>query len=67
MRCCVYKRRAILAERIKLATGGNRKNPNVIEALDIACDDCRLADMLSQTTAADVSHIAVRMHVPKAR
>ena len=40
MRCCVYKERAILAERIKLATGGNRKNPNVIEALDIACDDC---------------------------
>lgn len=39
MRCCVYKERAILAERIKLATGGNRKNPNVIEALDIACDD----------------------------
>ena len=63
MRCCVYKERAILAERIKLATGGNRKNPNVIEALDIAC----LADMLSQTTAADVSHIAARMHVPKAR
>lgn len=50
MRCCVYKERAILAERIKLATGGNRKNPNVIEALDIACDDCRLADMLSPTT-----------------
>ena len=40
MRCCVYKERAILAERIKLATGSNRKNPNVIEALDIACDDC---------------------------
>ena len=40
MRCCVYKERAVLAERIKLATGGNRKNPNVIEALDIACDDC---------------------------
>lgn len=40
MRCCVYKERAILAERVKLAAGGDRNNPNVIETLDIACDDC---------------------------
>jgi len=40
MRCCVYKERAILGERVKLAMGGNRKNPNVIETLDIACDEC---------------------------
>ena len=40
MRCCVYKERAILAERVKLAMGGDSGNPNVIEALDIACDDC---------------------------
>lgn len=40
MRCCVYKERAILAERVKLATGGNKNNPNVIEVIDIACDDC---------------------------
>lgn len=40
MRCCVYKERAILGERVKLATGGNRENKNVIEVIDIACDDC---------------------------
>ena len=40
MRCCVYKERAILAERIKLAMGGNKNNPNVIEVIDIACDEC---------------------------
>ena len=40
MRCCVYKERAILAERVKLAAGGDRTNPNVIETRDIACDDC---------------------------
>ena len=40
MRCCVYKERAILAERVKMAMGGNRSNPNVIEVIDIACDDC---------------------------
>ena len=35
-RCCVYKERAILSERVKLAMGGDRSNPNVIEVLDIA-------------------------------
>lgn len=40
MRCCVYKERAILAERVKLAMGGNSDNPNVIEVIDIACDEC---------------------------
>ena len=40
MRCCVYKERAILAERVRLAMGGDRSNPNVIEVIDIACDEC---------------------------
>ena len=40
MRCCVYKERAILNERVKLAMGGDKNNPNVIEVIDIACDDC---------------------------
>ncbi len=38
--CCVYKERAILAERVKLAMGGDKENPNVIEVIDIACDEC---------------------------
>ena len=40
MRCCVYKERAILGERVKLAMGGDRTNPNVIEVIEIACDEC---------------------------
>lgn len=40
MRCCIYKERAIVGERINLAMGGNVDNPNVIEVLDIACDEC---------------------------
>ncbi len=40
MRCCVYKERAILAERVKLAMGGDKNDPNVIEAIEIACDEC---------------------------
>lgn len=40
MRCCIYKERAIVAERVKLAMGGDKSNPNVIQVLEIACDDC---------------------------
>jgi [FeFe] hydrogenase (group B1/B3) len=40
MRCCVYKERAILSERVKIAMGGDKTNPNVIEVIDIACDEC---------------------------
>lgn len=43
MRCCVYKERAILGERVKIAMGGNKENPNVIEVIDIACDECPAA------------------------
>ena len=39
MRCCVYKERAILAERVKLAMGGGNSD-NIIQVIDIACDDC---------------------------
>ncbi len=40
MRCCVYKERAILEERIKIVMGGDSDNPNVIQVIDIACDEC---------------------------
>lgn len=43
MRCCVYKERAILRERIKLAMGGDQANPNVIEVISMACDECPAA------------------------
>ena len=40
MRCCIYKERAIVAERVKIAMGGDKTNSNVIEVIDIACDEC---------------------------
>ncbi len=43
MRCCVYKERAILAERVKLAMGAESDNDNVIQVIDIACDECPAA------------------------
>ena len=43
MRCCVFKERAILSERVKLAMGGDKRNGNVIEVIEIACDECPAA------------------------
>ena len=43
MRCCVYKERAILAERVKIAIGGDSCNSNIIQVIDIACDECPAA------------------------
>ena len=40
MRCCIYKDRAVIAERIRLAIGGSKKNKNVVQVIDIACDEC---------------------------
>lgn len=40
MRCCVYKERAILSERVKIAMGGDIDNHNVIEVIETACDEC---------------------------
>lgn len=39
-RCCIYKERAILQDRIKMAMGGHKDNPNVIEVINSACDEC---------------------------
>ena len=40
MGCCIYHERAIVEERVKLATGGDKSNPNVVEVLASACDEC---------------------------
>lgn len=40
MRCCIYKERAIAAERVKLAMGGDRGDERVIQVIPIACDEC---------------------------
>ena len=46
MRCCVHKERAVLMERVNLAMGGNRQNPNVVEVLYEACDECPASGMM---------------------
>ena len=43
MRCCIYKERAILTERMQIAMGGDKSNPHIIEVIDIACDECPMS------------------------
>ncbi len=38
--CCIYKDRAVVAERIEKALGGSEKNKNIVQVIDIACDEC---------------------------
>lgn len=44
-RCCIYKERAIIGDRVKLAMGGDRANPAVVEVLPIACDECPVTEI----------------------
>lgn len=39
-RCCVYKEREIISERVELAAAPIDKKMSVIEVIDIACDEC---------------------------
>ena len=40
MRCCIYKERAIVSERINRAVSGVKLGQNVISVINIACDEC---------------------------
>lgn len=40
IRCCIYKDRAIVAERMRLGLGEYHGKNDTIQVVDIACDDC---------------------------
>ena len=44
-RCCIYKERAIIGNRLKLAMGGDKGDPGLVEVLSIACDECPVTEM----------------------
>lgn len=44
-RCCIYKERAVVGNRVKLAMGGDRANPAIVEVLPIACDECPITEI----------------------
>lgn len=45
MRCCIYKERAIIGQRVKMALGGDKSNPAMVEVLPIACDECPVSEI----------------------
>ncbi len=56
-RCCVYKERAIIGERVKVAMGGDKNNPNVIEVITEACDECPIGGYhVTETCRGCVAH-----------
>ena len=46
LNCCIYKERAIVQERIHMAMGGDKENPNPVQVMETACDECPAAGML---------------------
>ena len=57
MRCCVYKERAIVQERIYNAMGGEPDNKNVIQVLKIACDECPVSSyQVSDSCRGCIAH-----------
>ncbi len=44
-RCCIYKERAIINDRVKMALGGDMANPGVVEVIPTACDECPVTAM----------------------
>ncbi len=56
MRCCIYKERAIVNERVKMAMGQGKTN-KVIEVLPIACDECPVDGIqVSQACRGCIAH-----------
>lgn len=40
VRCCIYKERAVVSSRLKMAMGGDHANPSMVEVMAVACDEC---------------------------
>lgn len=56
-RCCVYKEREIVRQRIRLAEGkcpSDRNTNNVVQVINAACEECPIASTQSPITAVNV-------------
>lgn len=57
MRCCIYRERAIVEERVKCALGGDNTVQNVVEVIDIACDECPVSRFsVTETCRGCIAH-----------
>lgn len=57
MRCCIYKERAISAQRVQVAMGGDVSSTAVVQVLPIACDECPADGMkVTETCRGCLAH-----------
>ena len=45
-RCCIYKEREIIRQRVRLAEGkcpGNKESDNVVQVINSACEECPIS------------------------
>ena len=57
LRCCIYKERAIIGQRVQLALGGGAPDKSVVEVLPIACDECPVEGILvTQACRGCIAH-----------
>lgn len=58
VRCCIYKERAVVTERVKMAVGGDKAYPAMVEVMKVACDECPVTEI--EVTPACRGCIATR-------
>lgn len=57
LRCCIYKERAIINQRVQVALGGNPETKSMVELLPIACDECPVAGItVSKACRGCIAH-----------
>ena len=57
MRCCIYKERAIVQERLKYAMEDGSAGGNVVQVIDIACDECPIERFkVTETCRGCIAH-----------
>lgn len=60
LRCCIYKERAVINQRVKLALGGDPENKNIVEVVPIACDECPVEGIqVTQACRGCIAHHCV--------
>ena len=68
-RCCIYKEREIIRQRVRLAEGkapGPKDDGNVIQVISSACEDCPISSYTVTETVRTVLEKPVSMHVNSA-
>ncbi len=69
-RCCIYKEREIIRQRVRLAEGkapGVSDDGNIIQVISSACEDCPISSYTVTENCQNCMVKRVSMHVSSAR